>query len=500
MTKLRGVSNPKVNYEAKHEAFSYQTQAFLALKDLDYCAIFHEQGLGKTKIAVDLLLYWLCKRGIDTVLIVTKKQLIQNWVEELTNHTHIRPAILTNDKARNYSVLNSPCKIIITNFETLSTEKKRMQLFLKTRDVAIVIDESTKLKNPDAQITRDYFELSQLFKIRCIMTGTPVANRPYDIWAQIYFLDKGKSLGTDFIEFRNHTDLSNRLSEDNQARDSFEKFTGTIFDKIKDFSVRETKKSASVQLPSKVYYQALCEFEPKQAAMYKRIISDLYIEIKRNGQAIIDDESEVLKRLLRLNEVASNPRILDENYTEESAKEKKLNELLSKIVLNGEKVIVWTNYIDNVDYYYRKFKQYNPRRIHGSMTIEERNNSVSKFKTDSECKVLFATPQAAKEGLTLTVANNVIFYDRGFNLDDYLQAQDRIHRISQTKQCNIYNIIVKDSIDEWIDKLLEAKQYAAFLAQGDINIEEYKENIDYSYGVMIRDILREEGGDEDGEY
>ena len=123
------------------------------------------------------------------------------------------------------------------------------------------------------------------------------------------------------------------------------------------------------------------------------------------------------------------------------------------------------------------------------MSIEDRNFSVDKFKTDESCMVLFATPQAAKEGLTLTVANHVIFYDRGFNLDDYLQAQDRIHRISQKKTCYIYNFITRGSIDEWIDKLIQAKHYAALLAQGDIPKEEYAEVADYSYAEIIKEIL-----------
>ena len=89
----------------------------------------------------------------------------------------------------------------------------------------------------------------------------------------------------------------------------------------------------------------------------------------------------------------------------------------------------------------------------------------------------------------LTVANNCVFYDRGFNLDDYLQAQDRIHRISQKKQCNIYNLLISESIDVWIDKLLKAKQNAAFLAQGDITLSEYQDVADYSFGDMVKEIL-----------
>ena len=94
--------------------------------------------------------------------------------------------------------------------------------------------------------------------------------------------------------------------------------------------------------------------------------------------------------------------------------------------------------------------------------------------------------------MTLTVANNAIFYDRGFNLDDYLQAQDRIHRISQQKDCHIYNLMVEDSIDIWVDYLLKAKQQAAFLAQGDISKEVYKQTANYDFAEIVRNILNTE--------
>lgn len=83
----------------------------------------------------------------------------------------------------------------------------------------------------------------------------------------------------------------------------------------------------------------------------------------------------------------------------------------------------------------------------------------------------------------------MIFYDRGFSLDDYLQAQDRIHRISQGKICHVYNLIMEDSIDEWIDILLQSKYLAAQLAQGDITLEYYQEYMSYDFGSIIRSIL-----------
>ena len=132
------------------------------------------------------------------------------------------------------------------------SEKVQFELYLATRNVAIIIDESAKLKNPDAALTKTFFDLAPFFQKRVIMTGTPVANRPYDIWAQIYFLDQGKSLGTDFKVFKRETDLSNKLSESTDLQFDFEDSVSRIHTKIRDFSVRETKNSGIIELPDKV--------------------------------------------------------------------------------------------------------------------------------------------------------------------------------------------------------------------------------------------------------
>jgi SNF2 family DNA or RNA helicase len=476
------------DFSAKLEAFSYQHDAFMALKDKPYAAIFHEQGLGKTKIAIDLLLYWLQKRDIDTVLIVTKKTLVNNWCSEFDVHTNIRPKTLGSRHGDNFYVLNSPVRVIITNFETISSEKERMKLFLQTRNVAIIIDESAKIKNPESKLTQDFFELSQLFKIRVIMTGTPVANRPFDMWAQIFFLDQGESLGESFDIFKRECDLSNDLGNDTNRRNIFENSVASIYDKIKSFSVRETKNSGIISLPDKVFHNLYIAFENRQNEMYEEVRTEMRIMLKKGDESILDESTDTIKRLLRLVQITSNPKLLDESYQGQSAKEVLLDKIIEKIIERGEKVIVWSIFTGNIDQFCRKYRYLNACKITGKMSIEDRKKSVDAFK-NGDAKVLFATPQSAKEGLTLTVANNAIFYDRGFNLDDYLQAQDRIHRISQKKECHIYNLIVEDSIDEWIDVLLNAKQRAAFLAQGDITLDAYKESADYSFSDIVHNIL-----------
>ena len=473
------------NYDPKNDAFSFQEKAFNFCKDKDYSAIFHEQGLGKTKIGIDLLLYWLESTDIDTVLIVTKKSLVMNWKNEFAFHTHLHPRILSSNKRDNYLILNSPSRTMITNFETVLSEKERLKLFCKTRNVAIIIDESAKIKNPDSTVAKAFIELSPLFAKKVIMTGTPAANRPYDIWSQIFFLDGGKSLGEDFPTFRKNTDLPKARVSDDTYSELLEK----IFEKISDFSIRETKKSANLSLPEKKYHDIWTLFTQDQWLLYKKIKDEMEVEIIRDGNKIIDDSSQALKRLLRLLQVTSNPKIIDESFDYKSGKEYELDKLVKQIAARDEKMIIWTSFVKNVDYLYEKYKdKYGAVRFYGALSLEDRDRAVNEFKTGN-AKIFIATPQSAKEGLTLTVANNAIFYDRSFSLDDYLQSQDRIHRISQTKTCNIYNIMIRGSIDEWVNSLLAAKSKAAALTQSDIDKEVFQIGMNYSYTSIIKNIL-----------
>ncbi len=478
------------NSTPKLTALDFQKKAVEKIRDLEYAAVFHEQGLGKTKIAIDLALYWLEKKAVDVVLLVTKKGLIENWKKELKIHSHITPAILDDNKSKNHFVLNSSVRVMLTHYEVLRAEGSRFILFLKTRDVAVILDESAKIKNPEAALTSVFFELSSLFKRRIIMTGTPMANRPFDLWAQIKFLDMGLSLGEDFSSFKRNHDLSNDLAHNDVRREDFEQSLALINSKISPFSVRETKASGIIELPAKVYENILVDWERFQFEMYQQVRHDLRAIVLRDGILTEDSSEDVLKRLLRLVQIVSNPVLVDEGYKGEPGKLPYLIDLVEKIRANGEKCIVWTSFTDNADWLCEQLKRYGVRKIHGKMNMDARNQSVSHFIERPEIMILVATPGAAKEGLTLTVANHVIFYDRSFSLDDYLQAQDRIHRISQKKTCHIYNLIMPDSIDIWIDRLLDAKHLAAQLGQGDRTLDSYQSEISYDFGTIIKEILK----------
>ena len=487
MAQLKYLHAPRL--DAKKEAFAYQLEAVDFVAARPYAAVFHEQGLGKTKIAIDVALRWLAEEEVDTVVIFTKKGLIANWQRELKNHTFLIPAVLTESGRSNYFVFTSAVRIVLAHFEVAKKEIERLKTWLGTRRVAAILDEATKIKNPDAALTQAFFELAPLFARRVIMTGTPVANRPFDIWAPIYFLDQGRALGQDFAQFKSSTDLSRGLHHDEPAFRAFQSRLAGVHEALVGISVRETKDGGRISLPRKEFVAISTEWELAQAELYLQVKDELRAVVMRDGKLVSEETEVVLKRLLRLIQVASNPRLVDDGYEGRPGKLSTLHDLVADISRSGEKVIVWTSFNANCEWLAKELKSFGAIALHGKIPMDRRNSAVKWFLENTDDQVLVATPGAAKEGLTLTVANHVIFYDRTYSLDDYLQAQDRIHRVSQIKTCYVYRLLMRDSVDEWIDSLLEEKRLAAQLTQGDITRAQYSERATLGFFQILDRIL-----------
>jgi SNF2 family DNA or RNA helicase len=493
---IHAVKEPRLG--VKLAAFPYQDAAAEHVRELEYAAVFHEQGLGKTKIGVDVLMWWLQNQVVDSVIIVTKRSLLQNWKDELREHTYIEARVLDQDRSANYRAFNTPARVYLTHYEVFVSERKRLELFLRTRDVGIVLDEAHRIKNPSTGVSLALHGLRTGFKRRLIMTGTPVANRPQDLWSQIFFLDGGEALGRDYADFTSRVNLTNDLGVDVVRRRDFEQSLEAIPERLARFCVRETKETAGIELPPKTFEAIYVDLEHRQREIYDRYVEELQHVVVRDGTPVLDDAEEVLKRLTRLIQVASNPRLIDEGYTVECGKMAALRRLVGEAADIGEKTIVWTGFIRNARWLAEDLHTFGAIAVHGDMDLAARNAALRAFKTDPDCKVLVATPGAAKEGLTLTVANHAIFFDRSLSLEDYLQAQDRIHRITQTRPCTVTSLVAAGTVDEWVDALLSSKHGAARLAQGDVNAAAFQGEMSYDYGRILQNILDAAGGNRGG--
>jgi len=479
----------KLNLKLKKDAYPFQKDAFDEIKDKEYFAIFHEQGLGKTKIAIDLAFYWLDNKHVESVLICTKKSLIKNWEDELKFHGNVPPLVLTSNKTANSQKLGLPGSIYLCNFELIRDQIDIYETFFEIRKMGVILDESTQIKNPASKTAKAFHRLATVSEKRIIMTGTPISNRPYDIWSQIYFLDHGKRLGNTFDSFKDKYDLGNDLNNNRSGQIILKNNLEILSRKLRDCSARETKKTAGIELPGRRFIVEQIPMDSKQKALYEKMQVELSAEVLRDGKIIVEDVEVILKRLQRLVQISSNPKLVDENYHLYAPKVKKTEEIIDKAFSEDSKLLIWTNWVKNVDYLTEYFNSKGAVGIHGNIKTNIRNEIISSFRNDKDTKILIATPGVAKEGLTLVEANYAIFYDRDFSLENYLQAQDRIYRISQTKECYIYKLLSENSIDLWVESLLEAKEVAARFGQGDISQKEYSERISFDFTDLLHDIL-----------
>lgn len=448
------MSNIKPPLELPHQAEGTQF-----LRDNASAALFDEQGLGKSKQVIDALSAQMTERSIDAALIICPNGLKTNWSQEIEKFSACTYAVFGSGRsARRLTFRSLKSSFYIINYEAVDAELASLKALLRFKRTALVLDESHRIKTPEAKTTQAVLALRSLAARRYILSGTPVANKPEDLWSQLLFLDDGEALGESAEQFQQaYGSASSGYRNLEQLRS-----------RVATKSLRRLK-AAAVSLPAKEFRRVPVVLTGRQAQMYSIMKTDLALWVRGlDGQDTEEHAEAILARLVRLAQLASNPAMLDKAYIETPAKFLQLdNELTGRMDDPAQKVLIWTSFVENINALRLRYARWNPVCIHGAIRNEERDAAVKAFKTDPATRILIANPAAAREGLTLTEANMAIYVDRTFNLVDYLQSQDRIHRISQTRDCEIVLLIAQNTVDEFIDFTLEQKHRVAQFAQFD---------------------------------
>jgi len=436
----------------------YQRKGTQFLRENERAGLFDEQGLGKSKQLIDAISAAIAAGSIKGAVIVCPNGLKSNWAGEVQKFSTLPCTVFGSGRsARRNAFTAMRAAFYIINYEAVPAEMPSLKALLQFKPMALILDESHRIKTPEAKVTKAIHRLRTYAKRRYILTGTPVANKPDDLWSQMYFLDDGQALGDNFEEFERNFKAGAGYQRMDELRD-----------KIATRTLRRTKDE-SLKLPPKIYTRIRVDLAAKQGEMYERMREDLELWVRKmSGADVLEQADAILSRMVRLAQLSSNPALLDADYKEVPAKLAKLDALLNKYLADPErKVIVWTSFVENIRGLAKRFKKYHPVVIYGEMDNVSRDKSVRTFRSNPQVRLLIANPAAAREGLTLTEANVAIYLDRTFNLVDYLQSQDRIHRISQTKPCEVVLLIARNTVDEFIDFSLEQKHRLARFAQSD---------------------------------
>lgn len=429
------------------------------LRENERAALFDEQGLGKSKQLIDAVSAEVAQGTLGGALIICPNGLKTNWAEEVERFSSLPYAVFgSGRKARRASFRSLRAVFYVINYEAVHAELASLRALLRFKPMALVLDESHRIKTHDSKVTRAVLQLRTEAHRRYLLTGTPVANKPEDLWSQAYFLDDGNALGATFEAFqRQYCTNSGGYQSVEQLRE-----------RIMRLALRRTKED-SLELPIKRFNRVSVELSGRQSALYGQMRDELAVWVRSlSGEEVLTKADLIFTRMLRLAQLASNPALLDTGYEQTPAKFLALDKLLSAYT-EQSKVIVWSSFVGNIRTLAARYEHLNPVTIYGEQNNPARDVAVRAFREDAAVRLMVANPAAAREGLTLTEANVAIYVDRTFNLVDYLQSQDRIHRISQTRECDVVLLVAAGTVDEFIDFSLEQKHRLARFAQKDVD-------------------------------
>jgi SNF2 family DNA or RNA helicase len=460
-----------MNYKFKTKPYAHQITALEKSWNKESYAYFMEMGTGKTKVLIDNLAMLYDKGKVNGALIIAPKGVIGTWYNnELPTHLpeHIdNVAILwqsnitkkQKEKLETLFEVEESLHILIMNVEALSTDKGMdfAKKFLSCHETMVAIDESTTIKNPKANRTRNILSLAQEAKYRRIMTGSPVTKNPLDLFSQCYFLDPFHLNHESYYSFRMRYAImktANIAGRKIQLVNGF-KNLGELSDKLQPFSYRVLKEDC-LDLPDKIFIKRQIQLTPDQ---FK-----LYTQMKEKALAILNGKvvstKNALTQIMRLHQITCGHFSSDDGATQ-PIKNNRITELMDVLEETEGKSIIWAHYqYDITEIIKAVTKKYGPESIvdyYGLTPQEERQPNIKRFQDDPKCRFMVGTPSTGGYGITLTAANTVIYYSNGYDLEKRLQSEDRAHRIGQKKSVTYVDLMADDTVDEKIVKALRRK-------------------------------------------
>ena len=463
-------------YNFKTKPYKHQLTALEKSWDKTEYGYFMEMGTGKSKVLVDNMAMLYDKGKINGALIVAPKGVYNNWfTQEIPNHLvdHIQPTMVlwtpsnSIKKKEEYKTLfktNFDLHILIMNVEAFSTKKglEFAYKFMSCHDTMFAIDESTTIKNPSAKRTKSILSLSKLAKYKRILTGSPVTKSPLDLYTQCNFLNEFLLGFSSFYTFRNR--YANMIERNFGGRrvqliGSYRRLD-ELSEKLKFFTYRVLKEDC-LDLPPKVYTKREIELTEEQTKAYTTMKSAALALLKGK----MATAPHVLTQMMRLHQITCG-HLKNDDGTITELKNNRLKELLSLLEEVEGKVIIWANYIHDIEHIVKEIKKEHGEdsivQYYGAVSQEDRADAIKKFQdVKSPARFFIGNPQTGGYGITLTAANTVVYYSNGYDLEKRLQSEDRAHRIGQEKSVTYIDFIAPKTIDEKIVKALRGKMNIA---------------------------------------
>ena len=450
----------------------YQKTGFRWLRTLDSCGfggiLADDMGLGKTIQVISLLLDEKQKNLAEgkkpgTSLIVCPASLVYNWEYEIHNFApELEVEAITGfGWSREYRLQSvEDYDVVITSYELL---RRDIQLYENMEFRFQIIDEAQYIKNPATQSAKAVKVIHS--RTRFALTGTPIENRLSELWSIFDYLMPGFLFS--YQKFKKNFEAPIVKDGNSDVLWNLHQLTGP-------FILRRLKEDVLKELPDKLENIVYSRFDEEQKELYTANAVKLKRELEgQSDQEYGTGRMQVLAELTKLRQVCCDPKLYYENYRGRSAKLDTCMELLGGAVEAGHKVLLFSQFTSMLDIIGKRLDKDKVKYhvLTGATSKEDRMRMVNQFHED-DVPVFLISLKAGGTGLNLTAADVVIHYDPWWNVAAQNQATDRTHRIGQEKQVTVFKLIMKDTIEESILKLQEAKRSLAeqIITEGTVSL------------------------------
>ncbi|KAG4306157.1 hypothetical protein PORY_000145 [Pneumocystis oryctolagi] len=479
-----------------------------------------EMGLGKTCQVIAFFAHLLELGKTGPHLIVVPASTLENWLREMAKFCpalKVEPYYGTQNERldiRCHLEKNSDYNIIITTYQ-LATGNKEDRIFLRRQKFDVcVYDEGHFLKNSLSERYKHLMNINANFRL--LLTGTPLQNNLKELISLLFFILP--KLFSENIEklitvFKTKTIDGNMestlLSQQRIVRAK---------SMMTPFVLRRKKIHVLNDLPKKIQRIEFCEMNQEQQDIYNECISNQKksIEARATGTEIKIDEKRSFNILMQLRKAVNHPLLFrrfydnkilkkiakniikepeyqnaSQNYIYEDmevmtdfelhqlckkfpsirsfalkgtpwmncGKVEKLKNLLIEKKEKGDKILLFSQFVETLNILEEVLETLNIAftRLDGRTSVDARQDIIDQFTDETDITVFLLSTKAGGFGINLSCANVVILYDGSFNPHDERQAEDRAHRVGQTREVEVIRLVTKNTIEEYIQSLANTK-------------------------------------------
>lgn len=502
--------------------YDHQSEALEFVEDLRQFALFMEQGTGKSKVIVEQSNRLFSRGDIDCTIIISPNGVKHQWVEDqFEEHYpgeffgHVWEGGTTKQEKSHFDDLCSSKSLAVfsMNVESLQSDSVDVYLrhLLREREVFLVVDESTRIKNGrrkpvrgirgGAKRTNKLLDMASLARYRAILTGTPTPKNPFDLWSQFEFLCQN-FFGLDYFMFTHQygimiqaTSAGNKryhkvldVKDFNIIKDALSKLEKIDGAALSELAIRRgmkmsdimrihkmssyspyknleelkakiatvtffKKKSECLDLPDKVYEKIYVDMGTEQKKLYAQLKKDLYANYAGKELSV----THKLIMVMRLQMIAAGlfpyeetPGTVEPEYkTTRITNPGKIRALIDDLeeVSEDVSIIVWARFRGEVEMIADALQE--AGYSVGVYYGGSSNQVISDFRA-KKFRILVGTASKGGLGLNLQVATLQYFHSNTFVGDDRPQAEDRSHRSGQTEKVTYKDLICKGTVDQHI--------------------------------------------------